>query len=217
MKLFIKMADGKPSLFSTTGMYSALLCDAALEFEAPNTKPIGFTKQSRFKVWEGDARDNEALSRFYPRYNELEDYAKRDPMLGLYHHTLFHHVIRNTYIVADTIPSWAKKTSMAVEVAPILKSYSGWSICLDEQTYQNEWQEYLLGRKQVYSALEVERKPKGVGRPKMEAARSAFEAMGFERGKLTWEQLARKLERETGEKPSHKAMRNWQEEHQKED
>lgn len=217
MRVHIRMADSEPNLFSNTGLFTASLYDAASALGTLSHSGLGFLENARFKAWNYEAHENGELARHYVKSAELDDDAKRDQMLKLHHHSLLHHILRNSYVIADTIPDWALKTSVAVNVAPLLNHFAGWAICVDEATYLGEWQEYLSGRKQVYSAMQIQKSNKGAGRPRLDAARAAFAAMDFEKGALSWEALARKIERETGDKPSPKSLRTWRKIHFNED
>lgn len=213
-RVHVLLNDDQPSLFSTFGTYGAAWETAANSLSPDDPILLKFLTNGRFKSWEHGRADGNSWVKEYKEFAVVIEEDDHGPYFGLFHHTLPCHFLRHSYVIATEVPAWADETSQCPDVAPLLKNYAGWSICLDEATYAGEWQEYLSGRKQFYQKDKEGSTVAVRGRPKMIAAQAAFKAMDFEKGDLSWEQVARKIERETGVKPSPKALRNWRDAHQ---
>ncbi len=99
-------------------------------------------------------------------------------------------------------------------------NFEGWALCISEEDYASI-PDFIVERLQLPASVLTEdmaelgvkgrQKNKG-GRPPLNKAKAAFSDMAFEKGTLSWEQLARRLERMTGEKPSPRTLRTWAEE-----
>lgn len=214
VRVHVRYSDSLPCLFLTLGTYAAAWQEPAESFSTDNTISINFLENGRFKSWDHEVKDGESWAKTYKEFSHLLADRHHEPFYGLFHHTLPCHFLRHSYVIAADVPAWAVESSLSIEVAPILENYAGWAICLDDATYNGEWQEYLTGRKQFYQKHEDSVTIAARGRPKMINAQAAFEAMDFAKGDLSWEQVSRKIERETGEKPSPKALRNWRDAHE---
>ncbi len=104
--------------------------------------------------------------------------------------------------------------------AKAASKFEGWALCISEDDYASI-PDFIVDRLQLPASVLTEdmeelgvqgrQKNKG-GRPPLNKAKAAFADMGYEKGDLSWEQLARRLERLTGEKPSPRTLRTWAEE-----
>lgn len=211
LRLHVRMQDGKPNLFSTARIYQSALWAAAIEIEGEGKPSYDALEKANFKAWYAEASEHSKLSEAYPLANDVDERSKRNLGWGTPHHSLLHHIQRETFTILEESPLWAGKTASSAQVKPLLRNYGGWAICLDDVTYANAWPDYLAGKVSFYPSDNIDGSASQIGRPRMAAAHAAFEAMDFDKGDLTWLQLVERIERETGERPSPKAFRNWRE------
>ncbi|WP_149778406.1 hypothetical protein [Roseovarius litoreus] len=100
--------------------------------------------------------------------------------------------------------------------AEMISHFQGWAFCISEED-DAQMLEYIIKSYElppelldkVTSENTPDRKGRTIGRPPLEKAKAAFAEMGFKKGNRSWEELARHLERKTGQKPAPKTMRSW--------
>lgn len=209
----IQLEEGRASILSTEGPYSSMWREAHMRLEKTDNTDTASRLFHLFKSWCYEPTQGDKWSETYQAVTSFEG-EWQDARVKLIHHTLPIHFTRESYLVSDEMAPWSTKLRMAPAVAPILENFSGWALCLDEGTYQDPWQEYLYGRVALYPTQEQMEHIGGqlAGRPRMEEARAVFEAMGGDKGALTWSEVASRIESQTGVKPSHKSLRNWRDE-----
>jgi len=212
MKLHVRMEDDQPNLFSSSGIYRSALYCAAVEIDSNNLESQEIIDESVFESWDGEASDNVRLAETYPLVADVDERKKKKLGWNVRHHSLLHHIRRQSFTITGSVPMWATDTAGASQVAPILAHYSGWAVCLDQDTCDNRWQDYHAGKIELYPTDVSDATVSQTGRPRLSAAFDAFAAMNFEKGELSWEQVGRKIERESGHKPSAKSLRNWRNE-----
>lgn len=90
-----------------------------------------------------------------------------------------------------------------------VERFEGWALCVKDED-EASIPTYILDRFELPESLLAESNlsSKG-GRPPLSKAKAKFEELGYEKGSKSWEQIARMLERQTGEKPSPKTLRDW--------
>lgn len=212
LKLHVRMQDAKPNLFSSARIYESALWAAGVKIEGEHKPSYDLLENANFKEWHAEASEHSKLSESYPLATDVDELTKRNLGWGTPHHSLLHHIQRETFTIFEATPLWAGKTASSAHVKPLLNNYAGWAICLDEVTYADTWPDYLAGRVSFYPSDDTDGSASQLGRPRMAAAHAAFAAIDFDKGDLTWLQLADRIERETGERPSPKAFRNWRDE-----
>ena len=95
--------------------------------------------------------------------------------------------------------------NFVLTTAERVRPFQGWSLCLERKRAPRNAQECL-----ELASIHIDRATaKKLGRPRMEKAFTAFAAMGFEKGNLSWVQLQDRIEKQTGERPSPKTFRDW--------
>jgi len=100
--------------------------------------------------------------------------------------------------------------SYVLPTAECVRAFQGWSLCVERTEVPRNAQECV----ELVSIHRERVRIKNLGRPRMEKAFSAFAALGFEKGNLSWAQLQDKIEKQTGERPSPKTFRDWIAKHQ---
>lgn len=150
---------------------------------------------------------------WFPDYLKISDYE-------------FFFIERETGII--TLKHWRDDLSEVMKagvrddwivlqhLSQILSKFEGWAVCVTKEeadTMQAFIVRYLRLPATVWIEVDGEsgstQGVKRIGRPPLAKARAEFEKMGFEKGNMSWEQISRYLERETGEKPSPKTLRTW--------
>ena len=91
--------------------------------------------------------------------------------------------------------------------ARVMTQFENWALCLNEGQVQ-QIPDYIVDYLNLPEGF-LGNQNKG-GRPPLSKARAEFAKLGYTKGDRSWEQMALYLERKTGEKPSHKTMRDWQ-------
>jgi hypothetical protein len=102
-------------------------------------------------------------------------------------------------------------------ISNTIKKFEGWAVCISEED-EDRSASFLaaflgLPSRILEDALSngvAYDKRQGPGRAGLRKAKAAYAEMGNNRGDLSREQMARKLESLTGEKPSAKTMRDWE-------
>lgn len=214
VRTHIQLKEGGGSILSTEGPYDSMWREAYMRVEKTDKTDTASRLFHLFKPWCYEPTQGEKWSETYQTVTSFDGEEWRAARVKLFHHTLPIHFTRESYLVSDEMAPWSTKLRMAPTVAPILENFNGWALCLDEGTYQDRWQEYLFGRVALYPTQEQMEHIGGqvAGRPRMEEPRAVFEAMGGEKGALSWDQVASRIEAHTGFKPSHKSLRNWRDE-----
>ena len=212
VRIFMVVEDGRYSLLSVLTPWKSAYHHAAARLDDAHKIALASLTGNEFAPWPYEVSERESWAETYPNLTEQEYEIKLKLGFLTHHHALPKHFIRPTYLIAKTIPPWASEDIDNSEIGPILENYGGWSICVDEATYNGEWQEYLSGQKQIFSNDAVLQKAAKLGRPRLELAYAAFSSMNFDKGKLSWAQLRSKIKRETGEEPCDKTLRNWRDE-----
>ena len=94
-------------------------------------------------------------------------------------------------------------------IAEMVRPFVGWSVCFHRSALPGN-----IGECLELSRLGVQLEPTEArpGRKRMKEARRVWMQMGFDRGALSWSQLQDRIERQTGERPSPRALRDWAEE-----
>lgn len=208
-RVFIRLADGEHSLFSVLSPMRAASFAAAVPLDKACKDAINLFGQHSFSSWKHSVEERDSWINAYPQLSDAE-YDEYDfDANRIWHHTLPCHFLRDSFLIADTVPLWVSERAGDTVIKPILDHYEGWSICISEETYSVKWQDYLTGKKAIFANSVVTEEKVKRGRPKLENARSAFAAMAFDKGHLSWAQVRAKILRETGERPSDKALRNW--------
>lgn len=168
---------------------------------------------SCFEEWQGEHSDRNAWAIAYRDLEHLDSAGVHGHLSLLKHHTLPNHFTRHAYLISKTIQQWAEVSANSNNIRPVLENFGGWALCVDEHTYDMDWPACQLPKDQAQSLSLDAESVVTRGRPRMEKAWVAFKAMGFEKGVESWEQIAQRIERDTGEKPSHKSLRNWRNEY----
>ncbi|MDU9002400.1 hypothetical protein [Sedimentitalea todarodis] len=213
VRVHIELEDGFASLLSVLGPYESVWQGVMDDSELENSYFEQAFKGFRYVDWRYSPSDEKRWSKEYSEISERKIAFQKQPDLGLKHHDLPNHFVRPVYTIATEVPPWAIVSSRKSTVAPILAHFSGWSMCIDAASYESVWQDYLKGRKQVFDHDTTISRLNSTGRPGLKAARTAFRAMNCDKGALSWEQVARKIQHETGKKPSHKTLRNWRDQY----
>lgn len=207
------LRDEHYNLLSVTGPYDSAWHAVQMQIEAEKSDDEGLELPSWFQSWPHEMVENDAWAETYEQDRTFRKSRAYSPFNDLKHHTLPFHFERHSYLVSSRVPTFALKSSLSRDVAPILKHYVGWAICLDDATYRGEWSAYLHREKELFLNDEGDDIVAIKGRPPLKAVKAAFEAMGFDKGDLSWAQVSAKIERETGHAPSAKALRNWRDDH----
>lgn len=208
-RVFVTFANQRPSIFSVLTPLGSSYNFTAASLDKAYQTAVAIFKGSNFSSWQYDVSEQDSWTKTYPILSDEDYNSENFDGFPIRHHTLPNHFIRPSYLIANQVPPWAGDQAKNAEIQPILEHYAGWSICIDEVTYQGKWQEYLSGQKPSLAndaAIEKTARP---GRPRLEKAYSVFASMGFDKGELSWAQLRAKIRRDTGEEPSDKALRNW--------
>jgi hypothetical protein len=101
--------------------------------------------------------------------------------------------------------------------AETISQFEGWALCISEED-ERHISAYITERYRLPVELLEEQSDENkaggkrgqMGRPPMLKAKAAYAKMNFDRGELSREQLARRLESLTGEKPSPRTTRDWE-------
>lgn len=212
IRVFIVFEDGQPSIFSVLTPHTSAYNSAAARLDKAFQTSVKILAGNQFAAWDHEVSEQDSWVSSYPIFTEEEFEINLSDGFLIQHHTLPSYFIRPSYLIASQIAPWASDHAGDTEIQPILEHYAGWSICIDEATYQGKWQECLSGRMPNFAdEATIERTAKP-GRPRLEVAYAAFASMGFDKGKLSWAQVRAKIRRETGEEPSDKTLRNWRDE-----
>ena len=213
VRVYTLMRDEHEHLLTVLGPYSSAWRTTAMLAENDKSDSEAKDLPYWFQRWPHEFSDNNAWAEKYKPGREIYMSPGYSPYNLLKHHTLPFHFERHSYVISAKVPEFAVSSSLSADVKPILDHFTGWAICLDDATYQGEWMEYLHRRKELFPDDEEEASVSTQGRPRMKEAYAAFEAMGFDKRELSWEQVGRKIEQVCGDKPSPKTLRNWREEH----
>lgn len=208
-RVFIVFDDERPSIFTVLTPHASAYNSAAAQLDSAFQTSVKSLAGHQFGPWDHEVAEQGSWVNNYPTFTEEEFEINLTDGFLIQHHTLPKYFIRPSYLIASHIAPWASDHANDAEIQPIIEHYAGWSICIDEATYQGEWQDYLSGRKQIFTTAEMIETTAKRGRPRLDSAYAAFSAMGFDKGKLSWAQLRTKIRRETGEAPSDKTLRNW--------
>lgn len=211
-RVFIVFEDDRPSLFSVLTPDASAYFYAAAGLDKVIDSSLRRIEGSQFAPWQHELEELGSWVKTYPVFTVDELEINLADGFMIQHHTLPRYFIRPSYLIASDVVPWASDHANDPEIQPILQNYSGWSICINEATYQGEWQEYLNGRKPVLAGNTTNEKTARPGRPRLESAYAAFSTMGFDKGNLSWAQTRAKIRRDTGEDPSDKTLRNWRDE-----
>lgn len=209
LRLHVSMQDGKPNLFSNTRIYESSHWAAAVEIEGEDKPSYNLLENANFKAWHAEASEHSKFSEAYPLVADVDERTKRSLSWETPHHSLLNYIQRETFTIVETTPLWAGDTATSAQVKPLLRNYGGWTICLDDATYADAWPDYLAGKVSFYPADELDGTTSQIGRPRMAAAHAEFAAMDFDKGGLSWSELADRIEQKCGERPCPKTFRNW--------
>lgn len=209
VRIHILMRDGHDNLLTVLDPYGSAWSKTAMMVEAEKTEVQDVALPSGFTSWEHEAHDHDAWAIAYKSERAFPKGVVLAPYADLQHHTFPFHFERHSYLITGHVPKFAFASSLSPNVRPILENFAGWSLCLDDQTYHSEWMDYLFTRKQLYPKGGVDASLSSGGRPRLTEAYAAFEAMGFDKGDLSWREVGDRIEGITGHNPSARALRNW--------
>jgi hypothetical protein len=216
VKVHVLLRDEHAHLLSVADPYdSAWYAAQMMVEEEENKSSDAQILPSWFTSWPHEMEENNAWADTYELDRKFTLSLARSPYNDLRHHTFPLHFERHSYLISSTVPDFALASSLSQDVGPILVHFAGWSICLDDATYKGEWSEYLHGKKKLFPDKDGDDNAASIGRPRLQRAHAAFEAMSFDKGELSWAQLIAKIDKMTGERPSAKALRNWRDLHLK--
>lgn len=113
----------------------------------------------------------------------------------------------------NSYEDWARLQN----ISNTIKKFEGWAVCISEED-EDRSASFLTGflglpsriLEDASSDTVANDKRQGPGRAGLRKAKAAYAEMGNNRGELSREQAARLLESRTGEKPSAKTMRDWE-------
>ena len=209
VRVFVSFEDERQSIFSVLTPHDSAYNYAAAGLENVYDASAKKIEGNEYSSWKYEVAERDSWSKNYPILTKEEFEANLVDGFLIQFHTLPRFFIRSAYMIANHLPPWAIDYANNLEIFPIIEHYAGWSICIDEATFQGEWKEYLSGRKPIILDNAATERVAKAGRPRLEKAYSAFASMGFDKGELSWAQLRAKILRVTGEEPSDKALRNW--------
>lgn len=104
-------------------------------------------------------------------------------------------------------PPWVANLTDPFMETNFIENFGGWSICALDSAIESSWKSHVdesLSEFSTESEIPVKR-----GRPELSDAKSFWESMKCEKGKLTWGQVQNLVCSKTGTKPSAKALRDW--------
>jgi len=164
---------------------------------------------SFFEPWQSDKHNNKAHAQRYPRPKKGMDVFSPWPYGGCQFHSLPIFYERESFRVVQRPPPWTAETSDPFFEKDLIENFGGWAFCLSKEAYDQSWSEHCSHSIKEYTD-EVEPLVR-VGRPGLEKAREEWEAMNCAKGDRSWERISRIIEAKTGQKPSHKSLRDWRE------
>lgn len=154
---------------------------------------------------------------FFEMLNIHPDAAEFFDFLNINSNSKYYFFQRPTFLIS--LNNWDERTkdfltsnslddlSHLEAIAEGIRPFEGWSLCLEEESVPSTIEDCL-----EIAKVSNERKTNASrGRPPLELARKAWESMGFEKGELTWRQVQDLIERQSGQRPKPKTLRDWTE------
>lgn len=213
VRIHVDCFDHLPNLFSRIPPYRAGLATALAFLNSSDPDFESKFTGDEYKDWDMLDEAPDVWSKQYGDFEERKRLHTIENSFGLVFNSIPNFVLRPSFVIAETAPPWADDAKCNT-IRPILESFGGWAVCITSDEYETVWQKYLAGERGNLDHMTVSEDKKKTGRPGLDAAKAAFEAIGCEKGNASWEQIARRLESATGQKPTAKTLRRWREAYQ---